>query len=72
MGNFPEKQISTIKEIYHRLSDVIEITVVLVALMLPVVLLSSQLEKINIVNQANPDCDLEKWLQSIVALIELS
>ena len=42
-----------------------EFTLVLLALMLPVYLLSNQIEKVNII-ETNPNHNLQDWLQAVI------
>jgi len=70
MAGFQKKKKLTVKQFYKRLLHGIEFTLVLLALMLPVYLLSNQLEKVNII-ETNPTYSLQDWLQSIIGFIEL-
>lgn len=70
MGSFQKKKKSTIKQYYKKLLHILEFSIVLLALMLPMYLLSSQIGTVNIANEKNQTCSLQEWLQSLNGFIE--
>jgi hypothetical protein len=71
MGSFQKKKKLTVKQFSKRLLHVIELIFVVLALVLPMFLLSNQLEKVHITSETSSTYSLQDWLQVIIGFIEL-